>query len=598
MADEIARLGLEINSKQIKTAIDRLDKLESQAGKTEKATTKMTSSFRGLGTAIGAIGIGLFTKKIIDNTIRQEKAVRQLEAAIESTGGAAGLTSQELQDMAASMQQVTTFGDEAVMEMQSLLLTFTKVGEETFPRASMAIADMAVRMGTDLKSATIQVGKALNDPILGVTALGRSGIQFSEDQKEMIKSLTETGRLAEAQTLILKELETQFGGSAKAARQNFGGSLEALGNAFGDLLEEDGDGLKDATSAIESLTTLMSAPETKAAFGSITSAVVKLVELSANGAVEFANFGKAIGDFAGELAFGPIEKKATQAIAIMGAQAKKVDDLNEATKQYAATLETLKSDPSVSPERIAAFESLIVAHDAVIERETRRLNLMRGINEEAEKSIALDGERAEISTAVAPVALPTELEGFEDDLEFLQAQNDAEFELQKEHRERVEQLNKESADRIRAEQERNSAFAIRLMESGNRSASALLKAALLDQAKMLGKTAVVGAYKWGAAIGGPIAGAAAAGAASIAVGTLIDAINGGGDTKAAVSGGSTVGDGGGLAPTMPESTSSEQQQQQRSVRIVNVSPDSLLDGRQLVEIMNAAADDNVKYEFA
>jgi len=92
-------------------------------------------------------------------------------------------------------------------------------------------------MGTDLKSAAVQVGTALNDPILGVSALARSGIQFSEDQKKMIKSLVDTGKHAEAQRVILKELESQFGGAAKAGAQGLGGALSQLGNAFGDMLE-------------------------------------------------------------------------------------------------------------------------------------------------------------------------------------------------------------------------------------------------------------------------------------------------------------------------------------------------------------------------
>ena len=109
------------------------------------------------------------------------------------------------------------------------------------------------------------MGKALNDPIANLSALSRSGIQFSQDQKEVIKSLTESGRLAEAQTIILDELEKQYGGSAEAAAKAGTGGLKQLANSFGDLQEEFGaiimeflppviDGLKNMLANFQNLT--------------------------------------------------------------------------------------------------------------------------------------------------------------------------------------------------------------------------------------------------------------------------------------------------------------------------------------------------------
>src|SRR5688572_21002349 len=91
----------------------------------------------------GLLGAGFSFGKVVQETIRAEKALAQLDAAVKSTGGAAGLTTQELAKMAAGFQKVTAFGDEAVMEMQAVLLTFTRVGREVFPQASAAILDMA-----------------------------------------------------------------------------------------------------------------------------------------------------------------------------------------------------------------------------------------------------------------------------------------------------------------------------------------------------------------------------------------------------------------------------------------------------------------------
>ena len=104
----------------------------------------------------------------------------------------------------------------------------------------IAALNLATRLDGDLKSASIQLGKALNDPVANLSALSRAGIQFSVEQKETIKSLAETNRLAEAQNIILQELETQFGGAAEAAAKAGLGPFEQLRNALSDVSEEFG----------------------------------------------------------------------------------------------------------------------------------------------------------------------------------------------------------------------------------------------------------------------------------------------------------------------------------------------------------------------
>ena len=138
---------------------------------------------------------------------QQAKAIAQVEAGLKSTGASVGYTSQQLQQMASDLQSKTLFGDEQILkDATSQLLTFTNITGEQFARTQQAALDLATRLDGDLKGASIQLGKALNDPVANLSALSRSGIQFSDEQKEVIKSMAETGRLAEAQTLILDEL--------------------------------------------------------------------------------------------------------------------------------------------------------------------------------------------------------------------------------------------------------------------------------------------------------------------------------------------------------------------------------------------------------
>ena len=194
------------------------DKLTSIAKKSAVA-------FAGLTATIG--GLVMMYRE-------QEVAEQKLTQVLKSTQNAAGLTKDELVKMANELQRVTLYGDETTLAGQALLLTFTQIGRDTFPLAIEASMNMATAMGTDLNSAILLVGKALNDPIKGVASLARNGVKLNENQLKLIKNFVELGDAASAQKIILKELEVQFGGQAKAAAEGTGRILQLQG-AIGDL---------------------------------------------------------------------------------------------------------------------------------------------------------------------------------------------------------------------------------------------------------------------------------------------------------------------------------------------------------------------------
>ena len=102
---------------------------------------------------------------------------------------------------------------------------------------------MSVAMGTDLQSATVMVGKALQDPVAGLTALRRIGVSFTADQQKQIRTLAESGRGLEAQKLILAELAKEFGGAAVAAGEGFEGSVARAKDAVDDAFRAIGERL-------------------------------------------------------------------------------------------------------------------------------------------------------------------------------------------------------------------------------------------------------------------------------------------------------------------------------------------------------------------
>lgn len=289
MVNETARLTFVADSRDVKSASKDLDNMSKAAARGERSAKRMA---RGIKSAFAGIGVGLIIQKIVQNTIEQERVTAQLNATLRSTGRFSQETSEALLAQGRALQQLTVYGDEAVISAQNVLLTFRRIGSENFPRATEATLDLATAMGTDLRSAAIQVGKALEDPATQMTYLSRAGITFTQVQKDMVRELQKSGDLAGAQAIVLKELETQFGGSARAARDTFGGALKSVQNAFGDLLEGDSGsgGVTGATAALNDLADTLNSPEIKEGFANITSGVAKLVGLFAKASAGVANF--------------------------------------------------------------------------------------------------------------------------------------------------------------------------------------------------------------------------------------------------------------------------------------------------------------------
>ena len=143
--------------------------------------------------------------------------------------------------MASKLQEVSTYGDEDILKsITANLLTFGNVVGPVFERAQQAALDLSARLGQDLQSSTIQLGKALNDPIKGITALQRVGVAFSSAQKEQIKGFVAANQVMKAQGIILDELGKEFGGQAEAIANTTQGKLKQAANAFGDAMEKIG----------------------------------------------------------------------------------------------------------------------------------------------------------------------------------------------------------------------------------------------------------------------------------------------------------------------------------------------------------------------
>jgi phage-related protein len=211
--------------------------VRGQTDKTGGSLSKLKGPAQTAGIALGA-GLALAAKAGFDELKEGQQVSAQTAAVLKSTGGAAGVTAKDMEKLAGSISAKSGIDDEAIQSGENLLATFTNVRNETgkgndvFSQATNTMADMSVALGQDMKSSSIQLGKALNDPIKGITALSRVGVSFTEGQKDQIKQMVAAGDTMGAQKLILKELNKEFGGSAKAAGDTLPGQMNKLKNSF------------------------------------------------------------------------------------------------------------------------------------------------------------------------------------------------------------------------------------------------------------------------------------------------------------------------------------------------------------------------------
>jgi len=220
------------------------------AGITGQAST-VAKSVAGVFAAVGA---AKFLRGSLDEAQEAVKVGNLTNAVIKSTGGAAGVTAKQVDALAASLSKVAGIDDEVIQAGENVLLTFTSVrnqvgaGNDVFNQATAAALDMSAALGTDLQGSIIQLGKALNDPVQGMTALRRVGVSFTEQQIAQVKAMQDSNNLLGAQKIVLREVQREFGGAAAANAT----ALDKLHVSVGNLEESLGTALLPAVNSAAS----------------------------------------------------------------------------------------------------------------------------------------------------------------------------------------------------------------------------------------------------------------------------------------------------------------------------------------------------------
>jgi vacuolar-type H+-ATPase subunit E/Vma4 len=200
------------------------------------------ANFALAGAAIAGIGIAI--SKNVESLARIETINAQTVQTITSMGNAANISAGEVEALAGRLETLTAVEAESIQEGANLLLTFGNIkdelgeGNDIFSQTTEIMVDMGVALRKGPVETATMLGKALNDPIQGLTALRRVGVSFTEQQIEQVKALQSSGDLMGAQKLILQELQNQYGGSGAAYAKTFTGQLELMGHELGTIGEE------------------------------------------------------------------------------------------------------------------------------------------------------------------------------------------------------------------------------------------------------------------------------------------------------------------------------------------------------------------------
>jgi len=204
----------------IKKAVEQFKQLEGAGKKAQfalkKAAVPAAAALAGLG------GILVSAAKGAEDARR---ANQKLANVLDSMGFKEA-TDRTI-EYAESLEKTLAVDADVIKATQTKLATFGNLAKSVdqaggaFDRATLAALDLASAGFGSAEGNAVALGKALENPIKGITALAKSGVTFTEQEKEKIKALTESGNLLEAQNIVLAAIEKQVGGTTEASASSF-----------------------------------------------------------------------------------------------------------------------------------------------------------------------------------------------------------------------------------------------------------------------------------------------------------------------------------------------------------------------------------------
>lgn len=218
IADLAVKLGADLSGwkKGLEGGNSAADSFEGHTG----------NVFAKIGGAFAALGVTAAATKFFTGAITEarqaEKTTADTRNTLQTTGASAWETAGKVDDLATSLSNYSATNQDVIHHGENLLLSFSNVKNAgigtnaVFDRASKVAVDLSAKWGMALPASMKVVGKALQDPEHGMTALTKVGAGLSEQQKDLVKHLAATGDTLGEQKVILDALESKVGGTAGA----------------------------------------------------------------------------------------------------------------------------------------------------------------------------------------------------------------------------------------------------------------------------------------------------------------------------------------------------------------------------------------------
>lgn len=260
----IVRLGLDANE-----FTSGLTKSEYQAQKFAKTVqTEMATVTKSIKGAFALVGLDIGMSALVGafTTIKsaatdEQRSLNQLTTALQTTGHAAGLTAEQLEKMAGSIQGRTIFDDDEIRKAETALLRFRTITGETFGEVLKLGPDVATVMGVDLPQAMALMGRAIIDPARGLRVFKEAGVSLREEQIALAQRLRDTGDNAGAAKIALEAMTASMGGASEADNKGAYGATKRLERAWGDLIKAMGRPLVQDSGTVDKLTEILNRAE-------------------------------------------------------------------------------------------------------------------------------------------------------------------------------------------------------------------------------------------------------------------------------------------------------------------------------------------------
>lgn len=270
LAEQFTKLGTSIDTageraKVLSQIDDRARELASVRG----ALDQTTASFERLGGKLltvsdivtgGLIGGGILATAAALKTFgagafeefkQAETSIAKINRQLVVTGNSSGQSAEGLQNMAKELEVLTGIdGDQILNDVTSSLLKFTNIQGQVFGEAQKAALDLSATLGGDLAGAAQIVGKALDNPLKGLTLLQKQGITFNEETKKAVEQAVKQNDALKAQQIILTELGKRFAGVAEAVNQTDLQGIREFTVAWNNFKESVGKGLVSAFNSV------------------------------------------------------------------------------------------------------------------------------------------------------------------------------------------------------------------------------------------------------------------------------------------------------------------------------------------------------------